>query len=92
MTTDYKISDGKMQYDINKEAAKILGLLSGKIDKYGYLTSEEMLPSDQRRVIKQAKLTYSPLGKALEKRRKTIEEQRKEQMNIQNFSNNKHFW
>ena len=38
-----------------------------QIDKYEYFTSKEVLPSDQRRVIEQAKFTYSPLGKALEK-------------------------
>ena len=50
-------------------------LSSGKIDKYEYLTGEEILPSDQRRVIEQAKFTYSPSGKALEKQTKTIEDQ-----------------
>ena len=56
-----------MQYHINREAEKILALSSGKVDKYEYLTSEEILPSDQRRVIEQAKFTYFPLGKAFEK-------------------------
>ena len=37
-----------------------------------YLTDEEILPSDQRRKREQAKSTYSDLGKALEKHRKTI--------------------
>ena len=46
MTIDDKIRDEKLQYDINKEAAKISPLSSGKIDKYEYLTDEEMLPSD----------------------------------------------
>ena len=59
MTIDDKIGDEKLQYDINKEAAKISALSSGKIHKYEYLTGEEILPSDQRRVIEQAKLTYS---------------------------------
>ena len=59
MTIDHKIGDEKLQYDINKEAAKISALSSGKIHKYEYLTGEEILPSDQRRVIEQAKLTYS---------------------------------
>ena len=51
MTTDNKIRDEKLQYDINRETAKILALLSGKIDKHEYLTGEEILPSDERRVI-----------------------------------------
>ena len=43
------------------EAAKISALSSGKIDKYGYLTGEEMLPSDQSRMIEQAKFNYCPI-------------------------------
>ena len=70
MTIDDKIRDEKLQYDINREAAKISPWSLGKFDKYEYLTGEEILPSDQRRVIEQAKFTYSPLGKALEKQRK----------------------
>ena len=72
MTIDYKIRDENLQYDINREAAKISAFSSGQIDKYEYLTGEEMLPSDQRRVIEQAKFTYSPLGKALEKQIKKL--------------------
>ena len=67
MTIDDKIKDEKLQYDINKEAAKVAALLSSKIDKYEYFTGEEILPSDQSRIIEQAKFTYSPLGKAFEK-------------------------
>ena len=50
-------------------------LPSGKIDKGEYVIGEEILPSDQRRVIEQAKFTYSSLEKALEKQTKTIEDQ-----------------
>ena len=46
MTIEYQIKDEKLQYDINREAAKISALLSGKIDKYEYLTGEEILPSN----------------------------------------------
>ena len=66
MTVDGKISDKKLQYDINKEQKKILALLSGRIDKGEYLTGEEILQSDQSRVIEQSKFTYSLLGKILE--------------------------
>ena len=65
--TNDMIRDEKLQY-INREAAKI-SALSGKIGKYVYVIGEEILPSDQRRVIEQAKFTYSPLGKALEKQK-----------------------
>ena len=67
MTTDDKIRDEKMQFDINREAAKMSGLSSGKIDKYEYLTGEEILSSNQRQIIEQAKFAYSPIGKAFEK-------------------------
>ena len=64
MTIDDEIRDEKLQYDINREAAKISALSSGKIDKYEYLTGEEVLPSYQSRIIEQAKFTYSPFGKS----------------------------
>ena len=73
MTIDDKIRDEKLQYDINREAAKISALSSGKVDKYKYLTGEEILPPGQKRVIEQAKFTYSFLGKAFEKQIKIIE-------------------
>ena len=82
MTTDDKIKDEKLQYDINREATKISALSSDKIDKYEYLTGEEILPSDQSRIIEQAKFTYSPLTKAFEKQMKTIEEQGKRQLKL----------
>ena len=80
MTIKDKIKDETLQYDINREAAKISALSSGKIDKYEYLTDEEILPSNQQQIIEQAKFTYSPLGKAFEKQTKTIEDQREKQI------------
>ena len=47
----------------------ILALSSGKINKYKLLTGEEVLPSDQSRIIGQAKFTYSPLAKAFVKQK-----------------------
>ena len=64
------IIDKKLQYDINLEAAKISALSLGKIDKYEYLTGEEILPSDQTRIIEQEKFKYSSIGKALEEQKK----------------------
>ena len=64
MTVADKIRDEKIQYDINIEAAKTSALSSGKIDKYEYLPGEEILPSDQSRIIEQAKFTYSLLGES----------------------------
>ena len=79
MAIDDKIKDEKLQYNINKEAAKISALSSGKIDKYEVLAGEEILPSDESRIIEQAKFTYSSLLKAFEKQIKTIEDQGEKQ-------------
>ena len=75
MTIEDPIRNEKLLYDINREAAKISALSSGKTDKYEYLTGEEILPSNQQQIIEQAKFTYSPLGKSFEKQTKTIKDQ-----------------
>ena len=80
MTIDDKIRHEKLQYDINREATKISALLSGKIEKYEYLTGEKILPSNQRQIIEQAKFAYSLIGKAFEKQTKTIEDQGEKQV------------
>ena len=80
MTIYDQIEDEKLQYDINRGAAKVSALSSGKINKYEYLTDEEILPSNQKQVIEQAKFTYSPLGKAFEKQIETIEDQGEKQI------------
>ena len=63
MTIGDRLRDEKIEYAIDRKAAKILPL-----------------PSDQNRIIKQAKFTYSPLGKALEKQTRTIEDQGRKQI------------
>ena len=68
MTINHQIRDEKLQYDINREATKISDLSSAKIHKYEYLTGEEVMPSNQQQIIEQSKFTYSPLGKAFEKK------------------------
>ena len=72
MTIEDKIIDQKLQYDIDREAPKISALPSGKIDKYEYLTGEEIVPSNQRQILEQANFSYTFLGKAFEKQTKTI--------------------
>ena len=67
MTIADNTRDEKLQYSINREVAKISALSPGEIDKCEFLTSEEIFPSEQSRIIEQVKFTYSPLGKALEK-------------------------
>ena len=80
MTINDQIRDEKLQYDINREAAKISALSSGKIHKYEYLTGEDILPSNQQGIIEQAKFTYSLLGKTFEKQIKRIEDQGEKQI------------
>ena len=57
MTIDDQIKDEKIQSVINTEAAKLSTLSSGKINKYEYLTVEEILPSEESRTIEQVKFT-----------------------------------
>ena len=67
--TDDKIIDEKIQLDINREAAEISSLSSGKIDKDKYITGtgKEILPFHQSRILQQANSSYSPLGKEFER-------------------------
>ena len=80
MTINDQIKDEKLQYDINREAAKILALSSGKIHKYEYLTGEDILPSNQQQILEQARFNYSPLGKSFKKQINTIKDQGENQV------------
>ena len=80
MTINDQIKDEKLQYNINREAAKISAWSSGKLHKYEYLTGEHILASNQQQIIEQTKFTYSPLAKAFDKQIKTIEDQGKKQV------------
>ena len=84
MTINDQIKDEKLQYNINREVAKISALPSGKLHKYEYLTGEDILPSNQQQIIEQTKFTYSPLDKVFDKQIKTIEDQGKKQVHALN--------
>ena len=58
MTINDQIKDEKLQYNINRESAKISALWSGKLQKYEYLTGEDILPSNQQQIIEKTKFTY----------------------------------
>ena len=62
---DRKIKQHEAQYDLDREAAKISALSSNNLDKYEYLTGEDLglKPS----TVELAKLEYSPLGKIFNK-------------------------
>ena len=85
MTTDDQIKDEKLQYDINREAAKISALLPGKNN----LTGQKILPSNQKQIIEQAKFIYCSSGKAFKKQTKTVQDQGKKQVDILKTLNGK---
>ena len=87
---DDLIKSNQAQYSLDREAAKIFGLLSGELEKHKYLTGEDL--GYKPGVIERAKFEYSPLGKifikglfgkdkkdGLFKRLKNIEDKNKEQ-------------
>ena len=67
MAINDQIRDEKLQYGINREAAKKSALSSGKIHKYEYLTGEDILPSNKQQIIEQVRFTYSTSRKAFKK-------------------------
>ena len=86
------------KYDLDRKAAKISALFSNNLDKYEYLTDEDLglKPS----TIEQAKFEYSPLGKifnkgldkddkkeGLFKRLKNIEDKNEEQLKLLSNTN-----
>ena len=60
-----KIKQNETQYDLNRKATQILALSSNNLDKYEYLTGEDLglKPS----TIEKTKFEYSPLGKIFNK-------------------------
>ena len=80
MTRNDQIKHEKLKYDINREAAKISALSSGKFHKYEDLTGADILPSNQQQIIGQTKFTYSSLGKDFDKQIKSIEDEGKKQV------------
>ena len=82
MSINDKIKDEKLKYHVYLETAKILALQSGKIDKYEYITSKEILLFDQSRTKGRTKFTCFLLDITFEKQMKTIEEQGKNQVEL----------
>ena len=67
MTILDKIGEEQLQYDISRGAGNILILSSGKINKYKYLTGEEILPPNQKLTLEKVKFANFPFRKASEK-------------------------
>ena len=70
MAIDDMLRYEKLQYNTNREVAKILALSSGRIDEYEHLTDEKALCFNQIQMIKQAKFAYFPLGKTFRKQKR----------------------
>ena len=62
---DKKIMQNEAQCDLERKAAKISALSSNNLDKYEYLTGEDLglKPS----TVEKAKFEFSPLGKIFNK-------------------------
>ena len=60
-----KIKQNEVQYDLDRKAAEISALSSKNLDKYEYLTGEDLgiKPS----IVEKTKFEYSPLGKMFNK-------------------------
>ena len=71
---DRKIKQNGAQYDLGRKTAKISALSSNNLDKYEYLTGEDLglKPS----TVEQAKFEYSPLGKVFTKGLENKDEQK----------------
>ena len=70
MTIDDKIKDERLQYNINWKSSKISVLLSDKTDKHEYLTGEEILPSEEIKMIEPVSFSSLFDVKLLKKKQK----------------------
>ena len=75
MTIDEKIRDEKLQYDINRKAAKISAYLLEILINIYILQVNKYYLSIIKEVIEQARFTFSHISKVFEKQIKTIEDQ-----------------
>ena len=62
---DRKIKQNEAQFDLERKAAKIWVLSSEKLDKYEYLTNEDL--DYKRSAVGKAKFEYSPLGRVFDR-------------------------
>ena len=76
ITIDDKVRDRNLQYKINREAQKT-ALSSGTIDEHEYLAGGKILPSDQSRMVEEAKFIYSPLQNVSKNKQKKLKIQLK---------------
>ena len=78
---DDKIRANKAQYDLDRQAAKISALSSKDLEKYEYLTGEDL--GYKPDIIQRAKCEYSPLGEAFNKVFKKDDKSKKSHLILQ---------
>ena len=71
---DRKIMQNEVQYNLDKKAAKISALSFNNLNKYEYLTGEDLVLKPS--TVKQAKFEYSPLGEIFTKELKEVEDKK----------------
>ena len=94
-----KIKQNEAQYDLDRKEATISALYSNNLDKYEYLTGEDL--NLKQSTVEQAKFEYSPLGKFFNKgsseednkerhlkKLKNIEDKNEELLKIKNMAEN----
>ena len=84
LTDELKVLDDKIkvyqvEYDLDRETAKIPALSSKELVKYEYLTGEDL--GYQAGVVEKVKFEYSPLGEALNNQAKSKTDKRNEVVN-----------
>ena len=83
---DRKIMQNEAQYDLDRKTAKISALSSNNLDKYEYLTVEDLgLKSSN---VEQAKFEYSPLVKIFNKGLDEDEDRNEELLKVKNKTEN----
>ena len=79
-----KIKQNEAQYDLDRKAAKISALSSKNLDKYEYLTGEDL--NYKPSTVEQAKFDYAPLSKFFNKGLKEEDRPLKRLKNIEGKS------
>ena len=73
---DIKIKQNEGQYDLDRKVAKIFALSSGNLNKYEYLTGEDL--NYKPSALDQAKFDYSPLSRFFNRGLKEEEEKKED--------------
>ena len=94
LTNELKIHDDEIeanqaQYNLDREATKISALSSKELDKYEYLTDEDL--GYKPGVVERTKFENSPLGEALSGKVKKDKQNNKTNKKVKKDKQNKNF-